>query len=226
VSASRRFRRPVPRSAPTSIWSTRSSICRGWRRTTAANLPSSRRASPHPGAPTGRWSARAGRRPTRHRRSERTVPRPPAALAWPTPLRSSRGSGIGACASRVRTDEKSVSRRAPGQCERIAHCDARRVAILILHRVASAEVRRARVSDDGTDASEHPAQAGRSPARLLRCREVCARTGLSRTTLWRLECRGQFPSRRQPTTNTVGWLETEVEGWIATRVSPRDRHAK
>lgn len=34
---------------------------------------------------------------------EVTVPRPPAALAWPTPLRSSRGSGIGACASRVRS---------------------------------------------------------------------------------------------------------------------------
>src|SRR4029453_6678788 len=109
--------------------------------------------------------------------------------------------------------------------ERIARRDARGVATVILHRVASAEVRKARVSDDDTDASEHPAQAERPPARLLRCREVCARTGLSRTTLWRLECRGQFPSRRQLATNTVGWLEAEVEGWIATRVSRRDHHA-
>jgi hypothetical protein len=28
------------------------------------------------------------------------------------------------------------------------------------------------------------------------------------------------------TTNTVGWLEAEVEQWIATRVSRRGRHAK
>ena len=83
--------------------------------------------------------------------------------------------------------------------DRIAHNDVHRVAIWILHRVASAEVRRARDSHDGTDASDHPAQVGRSPARFLRCREVCARTGLSRTTLWRLECQGQFPSSRKLT---------------------------
>src|SRR5262249_31909496 len=100
------------------------------------------------------------------------------------------------------------------------------VATLSLHRVASAEVRRARDSHGGTDASDHPAQVGRSPARFLRCREVCARTGLSRTTLWRLECRGAFPFSRQLTTNTVGWLEAEVEEWIATRVSRREHHAK
>src|SRR6516165_2253142 len=97
---------------------------------------------------------------------------------------------------------------------------------MILHRVASADVRRARVSDDATGASKHPAQAGRSPARRLRCREVCARTGLSRTTLRRLECRGQFPSSRKLAANAVGWLESEIEGWIATRVSRRERHPK
>jgi len=97
---------------------------------------------------------------------------------------------------------------------------------MILHRVASAEMRRTRQADDVTDAAEHPAHSVRSPARFLRCREVCARTGLSRTTLWRLERRGEFPVRRQLTTNTVGWLEAEVEGWIATRVSHHKRHAK
>src|SRR5262249_62404663 len=94
---------------------------------------------------------------------------------------------------------------------------------MILHRVASAEMRRPRQADDVTDAAEQPAHSVRSPARFLRCREVCARTGLSRTTLWRLECRGQFPSRRQLSANTVGWLEADVEGWIATRVCRRER---
>jgi hypothetical protein len=32
---------------------------------------------------------------------------------------------------------------------------------------------------------------------------------------------GQFPCRRQLFTNTVGWLEAEVEESIATRVSRR-----
>src|SRR5262249_17302165 len=79
-----------------------------------------------------------------------------------------------------------------------------RVAIWILHRVASAEVR-ARDGHD-TDASD-----------------VCAGTGLSRTTLWRLECRGQFPSSRKLTTDAGGWLEAGVEGWVAARASPRER---
>src|SRR5438067_2567692 len=55
--------------------------------------------------------------------------------------------------------------------------------------------------------------------RFLRCPEVCARTGLARTTLWRLERQGQFPTRRVLTANTVGWLAGEVEEWIVTRSS-------
>jgi hypothetical protein len=81
------------------------------------------------------------------------------------------------------TDEKSVSRRTLGQRDGIAHRHLPGVATLILHRVVSPEVHRARVNDDDTEASAHPAQRGRAPARLLRCREVCAHTGLSRTTL-------------------------------------------
>src|SRR4051812_38373563 len=42
------------------------------------------------------------------------------------------------------------------------------------------------------------------PPRLLRPRVVCERTGLSRSTLWRLERRGDFPVHRQISTNAVG----------------------
>src|SRR5262245_51142998 len=38
-------------------------------------------------------------------------------------------------------------------------------------------------------------------------------------------CQAHFSSR-QLTTNAVGWLESEIEGWIATRVSRRERHPK
>lgn len=53
--------------------------------------------------------------------------------------------------------------------------------------------------------------------RILRQSEVLARTGLGRTTLWRLEKRGEFPARRRITGNIVGWIESEVEEWIASR---------
>ena len=37
---------------------------------------------------------------------------------------------------------------------------------------------------------------------------------------------GARGSSRQLTTNTVDWLDTEVEGWIATRIARRERHTK
>jgi prophage regulatory protein len=58
-----------------------------------------------------------------------------------------------------------------------------------------------------------------TPARLLRPRAVCERTGLSRSTLWRLERRGDFPPHRQISPNAIGWLEEEVNAWIRSRTS-------
>jgi len=53
--------------------------------------------------------------------------------------------------------------------------------------------------------------------RMLRFREVHARTQLSRVTIWRMERRGEFPARRQLSANSVGWIEREVEAWLSTR---------
>ena len=55
------------------------------------------------------------------------------------------------------------------------------------------------------------------PIRVLRFRAVRDRTGLSRSTIWRLERRGIFPKHRRISFNAVGWLETEVEAWIHSR---------
>jgi predicted DNA-binding transcriptional regulator AlpA len=57
-------------------------------------------------------------------------------------------------------------------------------------------------------------------AKILRAKEVCrrtGRTGLSRTTIWRIERHGAFPDRRQLSPGAVGWIEAEVEAWIANR---------
>jgi predicted DNA-binding transcriptional regulator AlpA len=51
--------------------------------------------------------------------------------------------------------------------------------------------------------------------RLLRLAKVIGMTGLSRTTIWRLERTGEFPRRRK-INRSVAWLESEVKHWIET----------
>jgi prophage regulatory protein len=53
--------------------------------------------------------------------------------------------------------------------------------------------------------------------RNLRTAETQARTGLGRTTIWRLEKAGQFPRRRKIGNGIVAWLESEVDEWIRSR---------
>ena len=55
--------------------------------------------------------------------------------------------------------------------------------------------------------------------RFIRERECRALTGLSRTTRWRLERAGRFPRRHRISPNAVGWLESEIDDWIASRVT-------
>jgi len=52
---------------------------------------------------------------------------------------------------------------------------------------------------------------------ILRTEDVTRLTGLSRTTLWRLERSGNFPPRVRLGANSVGWVEDEVHEWIASR---------
>jgi prophage regulatory protein len=42
-------------------------------------------------------------------------------------------------------------------------------------------------------------------------------TGLSPTTIWRLERRGEFPPRRKLTSMAVGWLRLEIDEWVVSR---------
>jgi prophage regulatory protein len=56
------------------------------------------------------------------------------------------------------------------------------------------------------------------PLKFLRFSAVRERTGLSRSTIWRLERRGVFPRHRRISANAVGWLEQEVNEWVLWRV--------
>lgn len=52
---------------------------------------------------------------------------------------------------------------------------------------------------------------------FLNAKELPAVVGLSRVTIWRLETAGDFPKRRQLTSQRVGWLFEEVVEWARSR---------
>ena len=59
--------------------------------------------------------------------------------------------------------------------------------------------------------------------RLINEKQVLALIGLSRSTLWRLEQSGQFPSRLQVSTRAVRWNLAEVLEWIESRQRVNDQ---
>ena len=50
--------------------------------------------------------------------------------------------------------------------------------------------------------------------RIIRADEVQNMTGLSRTTIWRMENKNEFPRRVSLGANCVGWKLSEVECWL------------
>ena len=57
-----------------------------------------------------------------------------------------------------------------------------------------------------------------APARILRFQQVRARTGLSRSTIYRRLAEGAFPNSVQLGARAVGWIESEVDEWIHQRI--------
>jgi prophage regulatory protein len=57
--------------------------------------------------------------------------------------------------------------------------------------------------------------------RYLSLKEVRQRTGLGRTTIYSNMARGEFPPRYQLTAGRIGWKESDIERWIATRRPPK-----
>jgi prophage regulatory protein len=54
---------------------------------------------------------------------------------------------------------------------------------------------------------------------ILRVKEVEEVTGLSRTTIWRLEkaSDSDFPSRRKLGPGATGYLKSEIQEWLESR---------
>src|SRR5689334_4330805 len=75
---------------------------------------------------------------------------------------------------------------------------------------------------DGRTSSQAPASEREATItavpRLLRFPDVRNRTGLSRSTIWRLEQNGGFPRHRRISANAVAWPEDEVLAWIRIKI--------
>ena len=53
--------------------------------------------------------------------------------------------------------------------------------------------------------------------RILRAHEVQKIVGVSRSTIWRMERKGQFPARLPLGTGSIGWLKSDIEAWMQNR---------
>jgi prophage regulatory protein len=57
-----------------------------------------------------------------------------------------------------------------------------------------------------------------SPIVLLRCKTVLERTGLKRSSLYKLILNGEFPSPVKITAKAVAWPSNEINAWVVNRI--------
>jgi prophage regulatory protein len=57
--------------------------------------------------------------------------------------------------------------------------------------------------------------------KILRKPEVVAKTGMPNSTLYAAIARGEFPAPLKLGVRASGWLESEVEAWLESRVALR-----
>lgn len=58
--------------------------------------------------------------------------------------------------------------------------------------------------------------------KIIRLRTVLDRTGLSRSTLYRMIAAGTFPSQVRISVHGAGWRESAINRWIADPVGYRE----
>jgi prophage regulatory protein len=61
---------------------------------------------------------------------------------------------------------------------------------------------------------------------VLRLPTVKARTGLSRSTIYLRIAEGSFPAPVSLGGRAVGWIEAEVNGWLAKRIEASRKAAR
>ena len=68
---------------------------------------------------------------------------------------------------------------------------------------------------EAPSASSPPANICSAPIHILRLAQVIKHAGLKKTKIYELQSEGEFPMRVKITAHAVGWIEQEVQGWLA-----------
>ncbi|WP_236201226.1 AlpA family transcriptional regulator [Pseudomonas pseudonitroreducens] len=58
--------------------------------------------------------------------------------------------------------------------------------------------------------------------RIIRLREVISATGLARSTIYKLMGANEFPQSVPLVGRSVGWVESEIQAWIQSKIVLRD----
>lgn len=73
------------------------------------------------------------------------------------------------------------------------------------------------IRSDPVATASQAASAAPTPPSFLRLNEVIRLTGLARSTVYRLMAADSFPAPGRPGARAVGWRNTDVAQWSATR---------
>lgn len=66
--------------------------------------------------------------------------------------------------------------------------------------------------------SEHTITSA-SPLRVIRLPEVKQRTGLSRSSIYRLMSEASFPQSCKLGERIIAWVEADIERWLAEKIA-------
>jgi prophage regulatory protein len=61
--------------------------------------------------------------------------------------------------------------------------------------------------------------------RIIKLKEVMGCTGLGRSSIYKQISDGKFPKSVSLGDRAVGWIDSEVEDWILSRIAERDEAA-
>ncbi|WP_273150760.1 helix-turn-helix transcriptional regulator [Methylophaga thiooxydans] len=57
--------------------------------------------------------------------------------------------------------------------------------------------------------------------RILRLKDVMAKTGLSRSCIYKYITEGKFPESIKLGQRSVGWVESEIDEWLESKAKQR-----
>lgn len=72
--------------------------------------------------------------------------------------------------------------------------------------------------DAFTTSEPTPRRAPAGNIQVLRLPQVCRVTGLCRSSIYQMEAEKRFPRRIKIGSRSVGWIESEVQGWLRQRI--------